>query len=240
MRKKIFQIIEAADENDRLSKIYDTWMMIIIVLSLMPLTLKYESPMILKLELMTTVIFVIDYILRLMTADYKLKKGTRSFFLYPFTPMAIVDLVSILPTITALNHVFRMLKILRLLRMFRAFRIFKAFRYSKSITIIVNVFRKQKEALMVVGGLAVGYVIVSALIVFSVEPETFPTFFDALYWATVSLTTVGYGDIYAVSTAGKIVTMISTFFGIAIVALPAGIVTAGYMDELNKKTDDIS
>jgi voltage-gated potassium channel len=240
MRKKIFQIIEAADENDRLSKIYDSWMMIIIVLSLMPLTLKYESPMILKLELMTTVVFVIDYILRLMTADYKLKKGTRSFFLYPFTPMAIVDLVSILPTITALNHVFRMLKILRLLRMFRAFRIFKAFRYSKSITIIVNVFRKQKEALMVVGGLAVGYVIVSALIVFSVEPETFPTFFDALYWATVSLTTVGYGDIYAVSTAGKIVTMISTFFGIAIVALPAGIVTAGYMDELNKKTDDIS
>ena len=72
------------------------------------------------------------------------------------------------------------------------------------------------------------------MIVLSVEPETFPTFFDAVYWATVSLTTVGYGDIYPVSMAGKIITMCSTLFGIAIVALPAGIVTAGYMDELNK------
>jgi voltage-gated potassium channel len=76
--------------------------------------------------------------------------------------------------------------------------------------------------------------LISALIVLSVEPETFPTFFDAVYWATVSLTTVGYGDIYPVSMAGKIITMCSTLFGIAIVALPAGIVTAGYMDELNK------
>ena len=87
---------------------------------------------------------------------------------------------------------------------------------------------------MVVCGLAVGYILISALIVLSVEPETFPTFFDAVYWATVSLTTVGYGDIYPVSMAGKIITMCSTLFGIAIVALPAGIVTAGYMDELNK------
>lgn len=89
-------------------------------------------------------------------------------------------------------------------------------------------------------GLACGYILVSALVVISVEPETFPTFFDAVYWATVSLTTVGYGDIYAVSTAGRVLTMISSVFGIAIVALPAGIVTAGYMDELNdsKKSKD--
>lgn len=58
--------------------------------------------------------------------------------------------------------------------------------------------------------------------------------FDAVYWATVSLTTVGYGDIYAVSTIGKVITMLSSVFGIAIVALPAGIVTAGYMEEINK------
>lgn len=58
--------------------------------------------------------------------------------------------------------------------------------------------------------------------------------FDSVYWATVSLTTVGYGDIYAVSTIGKVITMLSSVFGIAIVALPAGIVTAGYMEEINK------
>ena len=98
---------------------------------------------------------------------------------------------------------------------------------------IKNVFKKQKESLLVVCGMAVGYILVSALVVISIEPETFPTFFDAVYWATVSLTTVGYGDIYATSIAGKIITMFSSVFEIAIVALPAGIVTAGYMDELN-------
>ena len=67
------------------------------------------------------------------------------------------------------------------------------------------------------------------------EPETFPTFFDAVYWATVSLTTVGYGDIYASTIIGRIITMISSVFGIAIVALPVGIVTAGYMEELSKE-----
>ena len=147
--------------------------------------------------------------------------------------MALIDLFSILPSLIAVNEALRVLKVLRLLRTLRVFRVLKIIRYSKSITIIMNVFKKQKESLLVVGGLAIGYILVSALVVISIEPDTFPTFFDAIYWATVSLTTVGYGDIYAVSTAGKVITMISSIFGIAIVALPAGIVTAGYMDEIN-------
>ena len=78
-------------------------------------------------------------------------------------------------------------------------------------------------------------------LVFNVEPESFESFFDAVYWATVSLTTVGYGDIYPISTIGRVITMLSSIFGIAIVALPAGIITAGYMSELEnskKKKDD--
>ena len=81
-------------------------------------------------------------------------------------------------------------------------------------------------------GLSFGYVLISALIIFNVEPGTFDNFFEAVYWATVSLTTMGYGDIYPVTTIGRIVTMISSFVGIAIVALPAGIITAGYMDQI--------
>ena len=83
--------------------------------------------------------------------------------------------------------------------------------------------------------IALTYVLLSALVVFNVEPDTFDSFFDAIYWAVVSLTTVGYGDIYPVSTLGRIVTMVSAVFGMAIIALPAGIITAGFMQELEKR-----
>jgi voltage-gated potassium channel len=238
MRKRIFEIIEKAEDGDKLSSVYDIFMMVTIILSLLPLTTKSQSSIWSYLDIVTVVIFIMDYGMRWVTADYKLQKNGKSFFLYPFTPMAIIDILSILPSVTMINSGFRVLKIFRLFRTFRVFRVFKTFRYSKNITIILNVFKKQKDSLIVVGTLAIGYIIVSALIVFNVEPDTFPTFFDAIYWATVSLTTVGYGDIYAVSGIGKIITMISALLGIAIVALPAGIVTAGYMDEINRLNDN--
>ena len=230
-KKSLYDIIEVADEQNTLSKLYDWMMMIVIVVSIIPLAVRNANELTQMLDFVTVIIFIIDYILRLLTADLKLKKGKKSFAEYPFTPMAVIDLVSILPSVTLLNS---SLKLLRLFRTFRVFRVFKVIRYSKSINIIINVFKKQREALLVVGGLAIGYIVISALIMFNVEPATFPSFFDAVYWATVSLTTVGYGDIYAVSTIGKVITMLSSVFGIAIVALPAGIVTAGYMEEINK------
>lgn len=237
MRERIFQIIQASKDDDKLSKAYDIFMIIIIILSLLPITIKNPTKAIYLIDLFTTVIFIIDYILRFITADLKLCKGKKSYIVYPFTPMAIIDLLSILPSVLAVNNALRVLKIFRFLRALKVFRVFKVVRYFRSVTIIVDVFKKQKDSLLVVGGLAVGYILVSALVMISIEPETFPTFFDAIYWATISLTTVGYGDIYAVSTLGKIITMLSSLFGIAIVALPAGILTAGYMNELNKHKD---
>ncbi|MBO4793628.1 MAG: ion transporter, partial [Deltaproteobacteria bacterium] len=192
-------------------------------------------------DIATVTLFIIDYIFRFITADYKLgRKGMASFLKYPFTPLAIIDLISILPALTMLSDSFKLLRLFRTFRAFRVFTVFKVFRYSKSIIIIMNVIKKSKDALLAVCTLAVGYILVSALIIFNIEGNSFSTFFDAIYWATVSLTTVGYGDIYPVTTAGRIITMISSFFGIAIVALPAGIITAGYMDSLNneKKSND--
>ena len=152
--------------------------------------------------------------------------------------LAIIDLLSILPSITLLNSSFKLLKIFRLFRSLRLLKILKLVRYSKSITMICNVFKKQKETFITILVMAITYILVSALVIINVEPETFPTYFDALYWATISLTTVGYGDVYAVTTIGKIITMISSFLGIAVVALPAGIITSGLMDELSKSHDE--
>ena len=238
MRKRIFEIIEVATEDDKVSQAYDLMMMAVIIISLFPLCFKKQTPVLITIDHITVTIFIIDYVLRLCIADFKLGEGTISFIKYPFTPMAIIDLLSILPSLTAFSHAMKVLKIFRLLRTFRVFRAFKAFRYSKNITILINVFIKQKDSLLVVCWLAVGYVVVVALIMFNAEPETFDSFFDAIYWATVSLTTVGYGDIYAISSLGKIITMISAVLGIAIVALPSGIITAGYLDELQSHKKD--
>ena len=231
MRKTLFQIIEPHQQESFIEEAYDIFMILAIIVSLIPLTSKSHSGIFIWLDLITTIIFIIDYVLRFVTADYKLQKGRISFLLYPFTFLAMADLLCILPSLFLLNDSLRLFKILRMLR---TLRIFKFFRYSKNIQILTNVLKKQKDSLIIVGVLAFGYIFVSALVIFNVEPSTFLTFFDALYWATISLTTVGYGDIYAISTTGKIITMISSFLGIAIVALPAGIITAGYMKEIKE------
>ena len=230
-RKTLFQIIEPHQKENAIEKAYDVFMFLTIIVSLIPLTTKSHTGIFMWLDFVSTVIFIIDYVLRLVTADYKLEKGKLSFLLYPFTFLALADLLCILPSLFLLNNSLRLFKILRMLRILR---VFKFIRYSKNIQILTNVLKKQKDSLMIVGLLALGYIFISALIIFNVEPSTFPNFFDALYWATISLTTVGYGDIYAVSTTGKIITMISSFLGIAIVALPAGIITAGYMKEIKE------
>ena len=150
------------------------------------------------------------------------------------TPMAIIDLISILPSITVLNSGFRLLKLFRLLRTLKVLRTFKFLRYSKSFDIIANVLKKKKKVLSAVVTMAVAYILISALVIYNVEPESFETFFDAIYWATISLTTVGYGDIYPRTTIGRIVTIISSAFGIAIIDLPSGVITAGYLAEISK------
>lgn len=235
MRKRIYEIIEAAQEGDKLSNIYDIFMMCVIVASLVPLAFKENYAVFDVIDKIAVVIFIIDYLLRLLTADYKLDRGVASFFVYPLTPLAIIDIVCILPSLSIINSGFRILKVFRLLRTLRVFRVIKAVRYSKSINMIFDVFKASKKPLCTVGILAVAYVLISALVVFNVEPDSFGNFFDAVYWATVSLTTMGYGDIYPITTIGRIVTMVSSVFGIAIIALPSGIITAGFMEKLNNE-----
>jgi voltage-gated potassium channel len=232
MRDKIFALINCDDSAGKAGLAYNYLMMLAIIVSIIPLAFKpIESNLLFfVIDKVTVAIFIVDYFLRLCTADKYLKKGTASFFLYPFTFLAVIDLLSILPSITILASGFKLLRMFRLLRTLRVFKAFKIFRYSKSISIVTEVIKEQKNALIAVGTFAVGYVLISALVIFNVEPNTFNSFFDAVYWAAVSLTTVGYGDIYPVSTAGRLVTIVSSLIGVAIVALPSGVLTAGYLE----------
>ena len=232
MRKRIFEIIERAEGNDVASKVYDIIMLIIIFVSLVPLTIKTQTSLLVIIDYVCAYIFIVDYILRWLTADYKILKKF-SFIRYPFTPFAIIDLLAILPTFTGLSPAFRVFKVLRV---FRAMRVFKTLRYSKNFIMVSKVIRKNASMLLSLFACAIFYIFVSALFIFSIEPQCFDNFFEALYWATTALTTVGYGDVYPLTNGGRIISMLSSFFGIAMVALPSGVITAGFIEEI-KSTD---
>lgn len=161
----------------------------------------------------------------------------RPFALYPFSAWAIIDMLSILPGLSILGKGFKIFRITRLLRILR---LFKFIRYSDKIQVLGRVIQKEKGVLLTVLGIAVFYVFLTALIMFNAEPHinpstgatTFNDFFDALYWATVTLTTVGYGDMIPVTDVGRFVSMLSSLFGVAIIALPSGVITASYLEEL--------
>ena len=222
MRERIYNMIS--------HKAYDSFMIFAIVLSLVPLCFHNGNFVFTAIEYTTTATFVCDYILRWITACYQYNRF--AYIRYPFSFFAVIDLISILPTFAPVNAG---LRLLRLLRLAKALKALKILRYSKSIERIIRVIHRERRPLLAVCALAGGYVIVSAMIMFQVEPDSFGTFFDALYWAMVTLTTVGYGDVYPHTEIGRLVSMLSACVGIAIVALPTSIITAGYTAELGKE-----
>ena len=232
MRRRIYEMIEKGEPDYRLSLNYDRFMIFCILLSIFPLCFKNSSrPSFFWMDKITVVIFIVDYILRWSTADFKLK-GKNAFLEYPFTFFAIVDLVAILSSLTPLDST---LKAIRILRLPKCMKPLKILRYSKGFHLMVRVLRKEKEDLLTVCYFVVGYIFLSAMVMFQVEPDTFKNFLDAVYWSAITLMTVGYGDIHPVTDIGKIVAIISSFLGIAVFALPTGIITAGYMAELEPK-----
>lgn len=243
MRKRIFSVIEQSKNGDAISLAYDVIMLIAITVSIVPLMFVEDTSTFRIIEQVTVSLFILDYLLRWITADYRLEKGGWSFILYPFTGWAILDLLSILPGFTILSKGFKIIRITRLLRIIR---LFKFIRYSDKIQVLGHVLRKEKGVLLTVLGISVFYIFLTALIMFNAEPHinpitgnvTFEDFFDALYWATVTLTTVGYGDMIPVTDIGRFVSMLSSLFGVAVIALPSGVITASYLEELRSLKDE--
>ena len=210
IREQIREIIEPRNESIY-SRLYDWTMLSAIVIGILPLMFRGHHKVFFYFDLFSGLCFIIDYLLRWITADVPYKHNRAlAFLIYPFTPMAIIDLLSILPTFNMLSPTFKVARIL-----------------------------------WTVFSLAIFYIFITALIMFNAEedinPETgqylFTTFFDAFYWAACTLTTVGYGDLYPISNIGRVISIISSMVGIAIIALPSGIVTAGYIDELKSRKD---
>ena len=241
LREKIHRLIDPRNKENYASCIYDIVMFIAIVLGIFPLMFRHQIKLFWYFDLISGVCFIVDYLLRWYTADMNSKRNKWiAFAIYPFTPMAIIDLLSILPIFNLLSPTFKVVRVSRLLKILG---IFKFIRYFEPLEIIMAVVRKQSKILCTVLSLAIFYIFITALIMFNAEeeinPETgqylFDSFFDAFYWAACTLTTVGYGDLYPISQTGRVISIISALVGIAIIALPSGIITGGYMEELKHR-----
>ena len=224
-----------------LSQIYDCLMLVAIVLGTVSLLFREYRPLFWYFDIISGVFYMVDYLLRWMTCDLRSEKPKwKAFLIYPFTPMAILDLLSILPTFEVVSSSYRLAKSARLLKIFRFTKIIH---YIGPLEIFVTVIKRQWKLLLAVALVAIFDILITAIIIFQSEQEIdpvtgeyiFKTFHDAFYWATITLTTVGYGDFYPVSDLGKTLSIISSLIGIGVIAMPSSIITAGYMQELNRR-----
>ena len=230
-RKKISDIINIWTGSSIWCRVYDVVMIIVIIMGLLPLAFHEKYKVFKYTDIVVVTIFIIDYLLRWLTADFRIKKGKLSFLIYPVTFFAIIDIICILPLFTDFGLGLRFAMLLRLVY---TLRFLKFIRYSKSIMILTNVLKNYGYVLMSIFFILVVYMLFSALVIFNVEPDTFPTFFDAVYWSVVTMVTVGYGDIIPTSIAGRVVAMITSIVGVIIFALPSGFIAAAFVKELSK------
>ena len=228
---KIKRIVEETDTTP--GKIFDIFIQFLIVLSLISFSIETLPDLsenikrLLKItEAIVVVIFTVEYLLRLFIADKKLK--------FVFSFYGLIDLFAILPFYITKGIDLRSIRIFRLFRLVRAFKIF---RYSTAIQRFKIAFLEVKEELTLFL-VATGFLlfITSVGIYYfenSAQPEQFKSVFHCLWWAIVTLTTVGYGDVYPVTVGGKIFTSFIVIIGLGIIAVPTGLVASALTKTLS-------
>ncbi len=178
----MYKLVEPSTHNKK-SGTYDSIMLIAIVIGVVPLMFRSQNQLFWWFDLISGLCFILDYILRWCTADFRLKKNKwKAFVMYPFTFMAIIDLLSILPIFNLLDPTF---KVVRFSRLLKILRIFKIIHYFEPLEIVVAVIRKQSKILCTVLSFALFYIFVTALIMFNAEedinPETGQYLFDSFF-----------------------------------------------------------
>ena len=247
IKQRVFTIINKAEDGDKASHLFDMLIMALICLSVVAIILqsfknlatKYTS-LFYAFEVFCVVAFTVEYLLRIWTADllYPEEKHPRLKYMLSF--MAIVDLLAILPFyLPFISADMRFIRMVRLLRMARLLRVFKLGRYIDALQIIVKVIKAQASELIISIVICFFVMLFSSIIMYTVEnpvqPDQFPNIIASLWWAICTLTTVGYGDIYPVTALGRFFAAIISLVGIGIIAIPTGIIAAGFSAVINKE-----
>lgn len=247
-REKIASVIDNRSPQPSFSaRIFELFIISLILLNAVAIVLESFAPLyaaykpyFFYFELVSVIIFTLEYLLRIFIADlsYPSSSYGRSFWRFVISWNGVIDLLAILPFYLPLVLD---LRFVRTLRMMRLLRLLKLTRYSKALSLISKVIKDTRQELNITIFITVILLFFAATLMYyienAVQPEAFPNIPATLWWAVATLTTVGYGDVYPITPLGKILSGIIALLGIGIVALPTGIISAAFLNQLDGMKD---
>lgn len=236
IRKKLKKIIE--DSDTRAGRIFDISIQILIIISLvslafesLPNTFTLLKDYLYLTEIIIIILFTIEYVLRIFVSDKKIS--------FIFSYYGIIDLIAIIPFYLSLGIDLRSIRIVRFIQIFR---VLKLARYRKAIERFHQAFIIVREELILFTISAFILIYISSVGIYyfesEIQPDHFSSIFHSLWWSVITLTTVGYGDVYPVTVGGRIFTSIILFIGIGIVAIPAGLIASALSKVRQEKSDE--
>ena len=246
MKRRTYEILEKAAAGDRTSRTFDLFIMSLIVLNVLmvivetvPWVAERYGTILAWFEIASVAVFTAEYLLRIwsITSDPARRRPIRGRIAFALTPLALVDLIAILPfylpMLVAID-----LRFVRAIRLLRMFRLFKMGRYVRSLRLLARILREKKEELYIVVFVLLIMLVLTSSLMYYVEheaqPEAFSSIPASMWWGVVTLTTVGYGDMFPITPLGKLLGVVIAVLGIGMFALPAGILSSGFVDALEK------
>ena len=244
--KRLFEIIEIGLPGDVASQVYDAFNILSIVINLV-VSVMYTfddlhakfGPWLVTVEAITVAFFALDYCLRLWTAKFLRPSLSepKAVLRYVFSFSGLVDLLSFLPYYLPVFFPSGAVAF-RMFRVARVFRLFRVNAYYDSLGVITEVISSKRQQLFSSVFILLVLMLASSLCMYSLEhdaqPEVFTNAFSGIWWSVSTLLTIGYGDIYPVTTMGKIFSIFITFLGVGMVAIPTGIISAGFVDQYTR------
>lgn len=246
IKKQVYILLHPQQGNSKWDKILNGFLVTLIILNLVAVMLETEHDIYVRyarffdaFDRFSVAIFTVEYLLRFWSANYehKYKHWFTGRVKYFFSWESLIDLAAILPFYLHAFFTFD-LRMLRLLRLARLLRIFRLTSYMRSSKMIADIFRNRLNELLLSLILTTTLIVIAACLMYFAEhnaqPDKFKSIPDTLYWSVVTLTTTGYGDMVPVTGIGKLLTGLIMLTGVAFFALPAGIITAGFLEESRK------
>lgn len=250
IRIKTYRLLESETSSTTSAKII-TWLLILLIISNVAAAIfaseqdyyhSYKNTFII-FELISLSIFCFEYLLRLWCCveakEYQDIPHFKARITYIFTPIALIDLIAVLPFVIAM-----FLPVdLRTLRLVRVLRLLKLTHYFKGFNIFITVIIKESKSIAAAMMVMIFLIIIAASLMHSIEgavqPEVFGSIIHSFWWAVVTMTTVGYGDVVPITTIGKVISTFIMLIGVGLVALPAAMLAARFSEELRERKENL-